>query len=342
MNNEFLYNKYKPLEIEEFVGQKDVIRIIKYLILNKNVPCNYIFYGPKGTGKTSFSRIFFKIINCSKNFNKKCSKKCLCKNKFPFEFDFLEIDAASNRKVEEIKEIVKFKDYIPIMYHYRMISIDEAHMLSNYSFNFLLKCIEESNKNFVIVFITTNLNKIPETIRSRCMCLRFKKISKNNIFKRIKYISEKEKIIFDEKSLKIISKNSEGSMRDALVNLEKIVALTNNNLSYKNTLKNIDFVDDFIIKKILKLIIDKNRKKIIDFIIFLKNKIKNFNNLIKNIFFYINKLVIDNFKFNKDIKKLLILRECFIKEFIISKKINEEQYENFFCVILKCFNKIND
>ncbi|UOQ33095.1 DNA polymerase III subunit gamma [Candidatus Vidania fulgoroideae] len=342
MNNEFLYNKYKPLELKDLIGQKEVKSIINYLIKKKNIPCNYIFYGPKGTGKTSFSRIFFKKINCLKNFNGLCTNECLCKSNFPFKFDFLEVDAASNRKVEEMKEIIKFKDYVPVIYHYRTICIDEAQMLSNYSFNFLLKCIEESNKNFIIIFITTDFKKIPETIISRCMCLEFKKINKDLIFKKLLEISKKEKINFEEKALKIISENSEGSMRNALVTLDKLVALTNNKVSYIKALENTNLLKKQIIKRIVSLILEKKREELIFLVCSFKESTTDFYEALNVLHKYLSEEIIFLFKKKDDllIKKLIKIRDCVSKEIFFFRK-NLNQFNNFYYVILKCFLKIN-
>ncbi|MGX7583082.1 DNA polymerase III subunit gamma/tau [Candidatus Vidania fulgoroideorum] len=346
MNNKFLYNKYKPLNLEDFIGQKKIIKIITYLINNKNVPCNYVFYGPKGTGKTSFSRIFFKILNCKNSFKNCFDKSCLCKKKFPFEFDFLEIDAASNRKIEEIKEIIKFKDYVPVLYRYKVISIDEAQMLSSYSFNFLLKCIEDSNDNFIIIFITTSFEKIPETIRSRCMCLEFEKISSNEIFLKIKEISEKEKINFDEKSLKLISKKSDGSMRDSLVLLDKIVALTENKVFYNSVIEILGTIDIEEIKSIFRFIINGKKKEMIDFITSNFSK-RNINSIefIKNIHSYVNKTLLNLYKLDKNNEKIISvmkLRDCLFEEISFLKNINNNQYLDFFCTLIKCFLNVND
>ncbi|UOQ38020.1 DNA polymerase III subunit gamma [Candidatus Vidania fulgoroideae] len=343
MKNKFLYNKYKPLSLKDFIGQKEIISIVKYLIRKKNVPCNYIFYGPKGTGKTSFSRIFFKLINCSKNFNKVCTKNCLCKKNFPFKFDFLEIDAASNRKVEEIKEILKFKEYVPVIYKYRTICIDEAQMLSNHSFNFLLKCIEESNKNFIIIFITTNFKKIPETIVSRCMCLEFKKVEKDLICEKLIEISQKENINFEKKALELISNTSDGSVRNALVTLDKIVALTNNNVSYIKTLQNTSLLKKTVMEEIISLLLENNRKKLDFFISSFKDRTSDFCEALDSLYKHISKKIIFFFRGEEDsylIKKMITIRDCISREiFFLKGKTNN--FNNFYYVILKCFLKIN-
>ncbi|QSW37763.1 AAA family ATPase [Candidatus Vidania fulgoroideae] len=228
MTKKFLYNKYLPQKESEIIGQYHIKKIINNLITNNTIPCNYIFHGKSGTGKTTYSRIFFNKINCK---NHPYKKPCTCKITNS-KTDFLEIDAASHRKVEEIKEVFKSRIYLPIQNKYRVICIDEAQMLSLYSFNYLLKIIEYENKKLIVIFITTQFNKIPTTIKSRCLCLNFKKIKTTTLLKYLLHITHQEKTPVNKKILKIIAKNSQGSVRQALVYLNKIIAYNTNKITH--------------------------------------------------------------------------------------------------------------
>ncbi|QSW37905.1 DNA polymerase III subunit gamma/tau [Candidatus Vidania fulgoroideae] len=262
MGNLFLYNKYKPNRLCDFVGQNHISKIVKYFISTKNIPCNYIFYGPKGTGKTSYSRIFFKQVNCNELLHNSSNINCFCNSKELPSIDFFEIDAASNRKLSDISKLMSRRFYIPIKHSYRMFCIDEAHMLSKFSFNYLLKVIENENSNFIIILISTEFDKIPETIKSRCLCLRFNKIKPKYIYKRLKYISEKENLNIRNKYIKLISYSSDGSLRDSLVSLDMLSAFKVKNLDTDSVLSILNLPPKKILKILVNLILLGDVKKV--------------------------------------------------------------------------------
>ncbi|MGX7589732.1 AAA family ATPase [Candidatus Vidania fulgoroideorum] len=255
MGNLFLYNKYKPNCLSDFVGHNSIINIVRYFIKIKNIPCNYIFYGPKGTGKTSYSRIFFKQVNCCESLHKNSNKACICSNNKSPSIDFIEIDAASNRKLSDISSILSKRFYLPIKHNYRMFCIDEAHMLSKFSFNYLLKIIENENSNFIIVFISTEFDKIPDTIKSRCLCFRFNKIKPKYIYKRLIYISRKEGINISRKYLSLISNISDGSLRDSLVSLDILRSFKLYKLNVSTVLSLLNLPPKGILKYLVRLIL---------------------------------------------------------------------------------------
>ncbi|MGX7582651.1 AAA family ATPase [Candidatus Vidania fulgoroideorum] len=311
MTTKFLYNKYLPQVESEIIGQEHIKKIINGLIKQHTLPGNYIFHGKYGTGKTAYSKIFFNKINCQKHHQK---SYCNCKRHCS-QTDFIEIDAASNRKVTEIKEFFKKRLYLPIENKYRIICIDEAQMLSSYSFNYLLKIIEQANKRLIVIFITTQFNKIPDTIKSRCLCLKFKKIRPKLLIKYLHYILNKEKLTINKNIIKIIAKNSHGSVRNALVQLNIILAYKpqNTNQTYKVLGIATNKIVGLSIKKVL------NCNNINDLLIFIKTAITNIDNYthyFKALNKKITKLITKNIIIGKitHIKKLKILRNTCLKE----------------------------
>ncbi|MGX7458758.1 AAA family ATPase [Candidatus Vidania fulgoroideorum] len=255
MGNLFLYNKYKPNSLSDFIGHSSILSIVNYFISVGNIPCNYIFYGPKGTGKTSYSRIFFKQVNCKELLHSRNNSNCICNNDMVPSIDFFEIDAASNRRLCDIDRLLSRRFFIPIKYKYRVFCIDEAHMLSKFSFNYLLKVIEDENSNFIIVFISTEFDKIPDTLRSRCLCFKFNKIKPREIYNRLIYISEKEGINICKKYLRIISTSYDGSLRDSLVALDTLRAFNTSILSTGTVLSILNLPPIGILRMLVSLIL---------------------------------------------------------------------------------------
>ena len=211
--------KYRPTNFDELLGQ-DVISITlkQALITNKIAPA-YLFCGPRGTGKTSSARIFAKSLNCQK-YNKPCKFPCnkceLCKNiNIGIALDIIEIDAASNTGVENIREIIERANFAPTQARWKVYVIDECHMLSTAASNALLKTIEEPPERVVFILATTNPERVLTTIQSRCQKFNFKSINSEYIYNHLLEISNKELINFEEEGLRLIAKRSNGGMRDA-------------------------------------------------------------------------------------------------------------------------------
>ena len=211
--------KYRPTNFDELLGQ-DVISITlkQALITNKIAPA-YLFCGPRGTGKTSSARIFAKSLNCQK-YNKPCKFPCnkceLCKNiNIGIALDIIEIDAASNTGVENIREIIERANFAPTQARWKVYVIDECHMLSTAASNALLKTIEEPPERVVFILATTNPERVLTTIQSRCQKFNFKSINSKYIYNHLLEISNKELINFEEEGLRLIAKRSNGGMRDA-------------------------------------------------------------------------------------------------------------------------------
>ncbi|MGX7589454.1 DNA polymerase III subunit gamma/tau [Candidatus Vidania fulgoroideorum] len=283
----FLYNKYRPKSLKNFYGHKNIIKFIKYF-KKKRSPLSIIFFGPKGTGKTSLSRIYFRILNCKKKTD--CRK---CKNcKIPIEknSDFKEIDAASNRKVDDIVNLLNNIEYLPINGLYKIFSIDEAQMLSRYSFNYLLKKIENLPRYSILLFLTTNIKKIPDTIISRCFVMKFKKFNSYEIFIYLKKICKKEIIQITKKSLILISNYSEGSLRNSLILLDHSKILSKKIINSKTVYKIIDVIKESLIFNFFYIFLKKKKKYINKFLIYLFLKKINIYLFLKKIIEYSNEI----------------------------------------------------
>lgn len=221
-----LYRKYRPVDFDSVVGQDSIIKTLKNSIINHNFSHAYMFFGPRGTGKTTVSKIFARNINCLEPIDGIACQKCSsCKNSFSKDcVDIIEIDAASNNGVDEIRDLKNKISLVPSDLKYKVYIIDEVHMLSIGAFNALLKTLEEPPAHAIFILATTDPQKVPETIISRCQCFSFKRISENNLFNRLKYICDEEKIEIDDEVLTSISLLSDGGLRDALGSLDKLVS----------------------------------------------------------------------------------------------------------------------
>lgn len=269
-----LYRKHRPYNFSKIIGQENIVRTLSNSITNEKTAHAYLFYGPRGTGKTTTARVFAKTLNCLSRKGILTCEKCrncleFIKNKF---IDLLEIDAASNNSVDDVR-YMKEQIYLqPMVSSYKIYIIDEVHMLSKGAFNALLKMLEEPPSHIIFILATTEYYKVPITIRSRCQEYEFKTISTELIEKELTKILKKEKIKFSQQAIKLIAEYSEGSMRDALTNLEENIIFSNNNINLMDVYQNLGIVDKKELNKFLELIFIRKVEEIILFIQKLKEK----------------------------------------------------------------------
>ncbi len=228
-----LYRKYRPDDFDSVVGQDSIIKTLKNSIIHHNFSHAYMFFGPRGTGKTTVSKIFARDINCLDPIDGVACKKCEhCKSSFSKDcIDIIEIDAASNNGVDEIRDLKNKISLVPSELTYKVYIIDEVHMLSIGAFNALLKTLEEPPEHAVFILATTDPQKVPETIISRCQCFSFKRISNEVIENRLKYVCKTEKIKIDDDVIHNIAVFSEGGLRDALGLLDKLNSFSDSKIT---------------------------------------------------------------------------------------------------------------
>lgn len=229
-----LYRKYRSRTFDEVVGQDQVINSIKYQVKNSTVSHAYIFSGTRGTGKTSTAKILARAVNCEHPIDGNPCNECeTCKSILRgTNLDVVEMDAASNNGVDDIRDLREKAFYPPSTSKYKVYIIDEVHMLSKGAFNALLKILEEPPKHLIFILATTEIERVPQTILSRTQRYTFKRISIDTISKNISEILEKEGKTIDEAGIDLIAQMADGSMRDAVSLLDRVVAINDNNISY--------------------------------------------------------------------------------------------------------------
>ena len=222
-----LYRKYRPQTLDKLVGQEHIKKTLTSAIELGKIAHAFLFTGPRGTGKTSTARILAKSLNCKNGPTiHPCGECESCRditNSVPI--DVIEIDAASNRKVEDTQSILEKIQYVPVNGRYKIYIIDEVHMLTNHAFNALLKTLEEPPENVIFILATTEVHKVLDTIKSRCQRFDFRRITTDDIVKHLRYISDEEKINISDDALFTIAKNSAGGMRDSISLLDQLSLL---------------------------------------------------------------------------------------------------------------------
>ena len=246
-----LYRKWRPQKFDDMVGQTAVTKTLKNAIIHHKTSHAYLFTGPRGTGKTSAAKIFAKAINCLNPQNgEPCNECLLCKGITEGTIgDVIEIDAASNNGVEEIRDIRDKARYAPTQATYKVYIIDEVHMLSTGAFNALLKTLEEPPKNVIFILATTEPHKIPATIISRTQRFDFRRITNDEIIQRLRYILEQEEIAYEEEALSVIARCANGGMRDALSLLDQVISFSDDKVSFEQAIQvSGSLTDDLMIE----------------------------------------------------------------------------------------------
>ena len=246
MSYKILSLKWRPSEFSEIIGQDHISKALSNAIELDRVAQAFIFSGPRGVGKTTAARVLAKKINNVMDLNQ--------------SIDIFEMDAASNRGIDEIRQLRENVQYAPSEGKYKIYIIDEAHMLTKEAFNALLKTLEEPPPHVIFIFATTELHKMPDTIVSRTQRYDFKRIQNDDIVSRMEYILEQEKILFDKESLAKIADKADGSMRDALSILDQMICVCNNEINIQQVSMSLGIVDDQNFMKILSLIGKRNTK----------------------------------------------------------------------------------
>lgn len=334
-----LYRKYRPKTFDEVIGQDVIVKTLKNSIKNNIVTHAYLLSGPRGTGKTSIAKIFAKVLNCLNPHDFEPCNECLsCTQANNNQnIDIIEIDAASNNGVDEIREIRNKITLVPTNSKYKIYIIDEVHMLTTQAFNALLKTLEEPPSHIIFIFATTEPQKIPKTILSRCQRFDYKKVNNTKIAERLRYIADQEGINITDDALLEIAVLSDGGVRDSISLLDQSLAYSDD----KITLDDIHAINGTLLNsEIEKFIIDLLNKNLVDVINSIekydnegKNMIKIVNEIIeklKNCLIYNNapSLIDENSDFYEQVKKINNSKDIYAHISSLSRLINEMKNVN--------------
>ncbi|OLS03456.1 DNA polymerase III subunit gamma/tau [Tissierella creatinophila] len=289
-----LYRRYRPKTFHELLGQHHITTTLKNQIKNENIGHAYLFSGTRGTGKTSAAKIFSRAVNClDSQDGEPCNK---CKNCVEIlketTVDVVEMDAASNNKVDDIRELREKVIYPPTNIKKKVYIIDEVHMLSNSAFNALLKTLEEPPKHLIFILATTEPEKIPQTILSRCQRFDFKRIQSTDIVENMEKITGELAIEVDREVLSLIARNSDGAMRDALSLLDQCISFSENKIEYSDALDLLGIANTDILFTMIDNIKDKKLEDALDSLETINQSGKDLNRLVKDLISHFRNLMI--------------------------------------------------
>ena len=289
-----LYRKFRPLRFEEIVGQEHITRTLKNQIIAGRVGHAYLFNGGRGTGKTSAAKVLARAVNClNPQDGEPCNECEICKAALAGSLtDIVEMDAASNNSVEDIRLIREEVNFLPTLAKYRVYIIDEVHMLSTGAFNALLKTLEEPPAHVKFILATTEPQKLPATILSRCQRFDFKKISNEDIVRRLEYVAKESKIEITKEALNLIAVLSEGAMRDALSILERCLQDGETNIEEDKIKDLVGIPKLTYINNIVKAFLEYNVDEAIKAVDIVLKEGKDLNNLLWEIIKYVKDILV--------------------------------------------------
>ena len=294
MSYEVLARKYRPANFEEVVGQEHIVQAISNGISQERIHQSYIFSGTRGVGKTTLARILAKCLNClsvESPTAKPCDNCTNCNEiKLGRNLDFLEIDAASKTGIDDMRDLLETVPQSPSSGRYKVYLIDEVHMLSKSSFNALLKTLEEPPSHVVFIFATTNPEKIPKTVQSRCLQLNLKTVGGSILTNHLKKIIELEDISYDQESIELIASSASGSVRDALTLLDQAIAHGNGVLDSNNVNQLLGTIDNTLLMSLLDSIINGRGEEAFNCLYKIEELSPEYEMILKNIISIIHQI----------------------------------------------------
>ena len=328
-----LYRKYRPKELDEVVGQSEIKKILSSSLKNGTITHAYLFSGPRGTGKTTMAKIFAKMVNCLEPIDGHACGKCESCLNILNSNDIIEIDAASNNGVDEIRELREKANLVPNQAKYKVYIIDEVHMLTTQAFNALLKTLEEPPKHVIFILATTEYYKIPLTITSRCQKFQFSKLTVDDIVNRLKEISNQEKIEITDDALYEIAKISDGGMRDSINFLDQLRSFTSNKITIDDVYFVCGNVSNQEIVDILDSLKQDNAEKITEFFENIDKKGKNYGKFFEDFVEFLKDLIL----YKKNVNRKYIKSNVDMLE-----KVNQLYTENEIYLIISDVNELVD
>lgn len=313
-----LYRKYRPVDFNSVYGQEHVVTILKNAIMSGKISHAYLFCGPRGTGKTTVAKIIARLVNCENLVDGNPCGKCYNCINYMNSSDIVEIDAASNNGVDEIRELKDKINLVPSNAKYKIYIIDEVHMLTTQAFNALLKTLEEPPSHVIFVLATTEPHKIPLTISSRCQKFIFSKIEDSKIVNRLSEICKLENIIIDEDALFEIARLSDGGMRDAINFLDQLIAYSSDNITIEDVYNVNGSVSYADLYDLLNSIIINDKIKIIEFIDNFDESGKDINKFIEEMLIFLKDVILYK---NANISSNISIKNEYIN--LIANKYND-------------------
>ncbi|KYO66105.1 DNA polymerase III subunit gamma/tau [Thermovenabulum gondwanense] len=335
-----LYRKYRPSNFDEIVGQRPIVRVLKNQLKSGKIGHAYLFCGMRGTGKTSTARVFAKALNCEKGpTDNPCG---VCRNCLAFQngsfMDIVEMDAASHRGIDDIRDLREKVNFPPSQGRYRVYIIDEVHMLTQEAFNALLKTLEEPPKHTVFILCTTEPNKLPATILSRCMRFDFKRVSLGDIAEHLKRISQKQGLRVDDRAVKLIARHSQGSIRDSLSLLDKASGTGSEVITYEDVLEILGAVEDEVFIRIALAVKEGNPGEVLTVIEGVFEKGKDINRFVEDLMYFFRNLLLLLIKCPPELIDLPLEEILKLKE--IASKYKKEEILQILDILKAAANEV--
>lgn len=333
-----LYRKYRPVDFDSVVGQDSVVKVLKNSIKNNNISHAYMFFGPRGIGKTTLSKIFARAVNCIEPIDGNPCGKCENCIRSIDSVDIIEMDAASNNGVDEIRNIIDKISLVPTELKYKIYIIDEVHMLSIGAFNALLKTLEEPPQHVIFILATTDWQKVPETIVSRCQTFSLKRLTVDQITDRLKYVCNKEKIDCDNLVLSEIAKSSEGGMRDSLGMLDKLTSYTSQKITLDDYYELNGMISNMELEEMTNFIFNNDIANLMIKLNDFNNKNKNISLVYKQYVDFLQNILVDNYIEKRNVKYNINLIEkllLYLSENTINVERSSSQKVYFEMLLIK-------
>ncbi len=305
MNNLVLYRKYRPKTFSDVVGQEHIVKTLTNALSTGKVAHAYLLTGPRGTGKTSIARLLAKAVNClDKKESEPCNKCQACQEiNQGKSLDLIEIDAASNRGIDEIRELRDGIKFSPNNLKYKVFIIDEVHQLTREAFNALLKTLEEPPAHAIFILATTEIHKVPQTIISRCQRFDFHKLTLDKIVSRLESISNQEKVKIEKPALELIALNADGSIRDGESLLGQVISMEDKNITLEEVQAILGVTDIKAVQDLVGYLAEKNNGGAISHINQISSQGYDLVQFSKSLINYLRKMMI--LKVDSDLSKLV-------------------------------------